>query len=202
MKKKYLYGIIFLILTFSKANGQNSGLDDTYFIVNFERSFNKGQHNSEQFYWMIPATLNLDNLSPVYFEGYSKTLLENCLNSQVVYPFDSFQNENYNFNDNYIEMRNILFKAVNENKKEILKIRKKYTIGALKENITVYLTVVKGDFCYCDIDKKSQQRINHKQGIYIPLKDIIILENYNFEKIDIYKLQNKMKLNNVSNIPW
>lgn len=202
MKRKIIT-ILFALLFYCFGFSQNNKIGN-YIIVTYERSYNKAIHKSQSYHWIINADSLQEvsaQLSPIYFTGYSKTLLDKCLENKIVYPFDTFKNDKYDFTKDYLKTQEGIENIVNEHKVKILTVRKKW-IDGLKERIRVFVTPIKGEICNCPIDKESSKNINYYGNIYLPIKNINYNQSYNVDELDIFSLQNKMRLANVSNVSW
>jgi len=198
MKKILIFSLSLFCSTISF--GQKD-IDKEYLVVTYESSFNKGEHNKQYYYWVVESS-NLDelnSLSPFYFTGYSKTLLEKCINKEEVPPFYFTEDEKWDFETDYITLQKTLPDIVLENKKLVMMIRKKWTNNGLKEKMRVYVTPIKGTLCGCQISKDSGLKINYNGMISLPIKNIRYNTSFDMSTLNVFELNKKMRTNNVVN---
>lgn len=195
--------ILFFFCIFHFFYAQNN-LNKKYLIVTYYRSFNNSLHKGQSHSWIIDLD-SLENsnskLSPFYFSGYSNALLQKCINGQIVFPFDTFNDEKFDFNKEELIAQNQTKIIINSERKEVMTIRKKW-INGLKERIEVFLTPITGYLCSCPIDKQNGKKINYNGNIYLPVANVNFDIDFSLDSLDLFQLQNKMRLTNTSNVPW
>ncbi|MCH8534289.1 MAG: hypothetical protein LAT51_04395 [Flavobacteriaceae bacterium] len=199
---RVLLFLLFLFIFYNFSHSQNI-INKDFLIITYEKST---KYDYDKIYsWIIPLdSINntKEKISPVYLVGYSKTLLKKCQNGDTVSPFDSFKSDKFDFNESYLEMQNEVFDAIEVNKKKILSVKKKFFDMKYKEEIIVYITPIRGRFCKCPISLSNGNKINYTGEIYLPVMDIIPIENFDYSDLDFYLLHKKMDFNKISNVPF
>lgn len=199
---KIIFQFVFYFICTSIMYSQNKK-SESFLIVTFERSFSKGFHNNDSYFWIInnDSLKKNQKLSPLYISGFSKNSLNNCINDSIVYPFDTFKGDTFDFKKDYTSLQKRLPNLIESNRKLILTVNKKFN-SKLKEKICIYITPVQGKFCSSRLDNASSKKINYYGKVYYPLKNITFLSSFDINSIDVFALQSKMNLGQVSNVPW
>jgi len=172
-----------------------------YLIITYESSVNKGPHKKQNYFWIIESDKlekNNKNTSPLYFEGYSKTLLDDCLKNKIVSPFNFYTDDKWNFTPEYLDLQKKMPSLIYENRIKIMTIRKKWN-NKFKEKIRVYITPVVGEFCECPISENNGSKINYMDSIYFPIKNVKYNSLFDLKSINTYLLHKKMRTNDVDN---
>jgi len=154
---KYL-SFILVTLLFHTANikAQNK---NQFVIITIEKQSNKGLHKKEINYWIISVKswINSDNksLSPIYLTGFSATDYKECTINKNLILYNVTVNESYDFKEGVLKGHDYLLKLIKQNRKKVQTVKKNWGSGS-KESIKIYLTPIKGDFCYCNVTHRNE----------------------------------------------
>ena len=193
-----IFFFIVCVLLIENVISQNK--EDSYIIITYESKFNKAPKEVKIFHWIVKTDFlkKANTLSPLYFDGYSKTSLDKCSKGEIISPFEFFDNESWDFDKKYSELLAKVKNLITKKKQKIMTIKKKWGNG-LKEKMTIYLTPVKGKFTHCGISENALKKINYDGNIYLPLENISWDKNFNLNQINTFLLHKIMRVSDPNN---
>lgn len=143
-----------------------------YVIITYSVDRNKDSHPPNDYYWIVPVdSLSGDNSIkkyPLYFDAFSKNDLKDCQENKDLLLFTLVSNEDFNIDSKVKADISNLKSIVKNNHKKVQQIVKKWSNG-YKEKITVYITPIKGEFCYSNLSFNDEKMINYKGVVYLPV---------------------------------
>lgn len=160
-------------------------VQDSYVIVTIEKKTSSKLHPLEFDYWIISESMwrAEDPFLPLYIDGFSKTDMDECCLSGTLVLFNTSSEESFNFEDSYKRSTENLRSLVLDNKRKVLLVKKKWK--GYKEQITVYLTPIKGTFCICELKHSSDNaKLGYIGNTAIPLEGFS--NNVSFWQSDIF----------------
>lgn len=169
--KKYLFLILNIFLTVLVSKAQNK--EYSLLIISIEKKTNTSVHQFEKDYWVIPKwkieSVLRESVLPFFIDGYSGTDLIECCQENSLVLFNYSKTEDFTANSNL----EVLDSIIKRHRKKIQVARKKWTNG-IKEKIEVYITPIKGKFCFCGIldgRDDTNSKIGYKGDVIVPVSD-------------------------------
>lgn len=177
---------------------------ENFLILTYEFSEKKQLHKSDNSCWIIKMDSlgGVNKIFPLYIDGFSKTLFNNCLSNKTVDITSVYENDEWNFNDEYKNTVVDLRKIITERRKNILSMKMVWN-SKKSEKLKIFITPIQGFFCNCPISKKSEEQINYRGNIFLPVRDIKFNEEFwkNNDKLS-EDLIRQLILNKISNTIW
>jgi len=159
-----------------------------YVVITYEIDRSKDQHPVRNYYWIVPVDSLAGNRDfkkyPLYFDEFSKDDLKNCSENRDLLLFTLVSKEDFDIDDKMKSDIKNLKDIVKDNRKKVESIVKKWTNGHT-EKITIYVTPVKGDFCFSNLSSSDEKIINYKGLVYLPIGNFSF--NKRFFESDQYK---------------
>ncbi len=177
MKNNLILVTVIMLFNITSLFSQE-GKDLKYAVITYIVDSNNKQHPPKEFYWIIPLDYlkgsNDFKIFPLYFEEFSINELKKCQEKKEIDIFRIDSDDNFSFENMYIENVKKLKSLIDKNRKKFFQIIKKWN-NKYKEITTAYITPITGNFCNCNISHESGIQIDYNGEVYLPLSDF----NYN-----------------------
>lgn len=181
MKNRKTYFIAILLSSICCSGMSQAQPDNNAFVVvTFTSTYKISQHAKQQYYWIIPVdslTSDESNLSRLFVEPISQNTLVDCENGIPFDPRVITANSSHVTSPDYLKMVARITEVVDDNKKVIQKITKKWTNGQ-EQKIVVYATPIQGRFCSSSYHIIGQERTGYKGLVYLPISDSVSFKNF------------------------
>jgi hypothetical protein len=172
--------VILFILIINSCIRLNAQVDTggRYIVISFEKKVNKfPQHGIQSFFWIV-KTDSIKNknflLQPLFLDQFSKNDFEACCKGGVINPF--VMTTETKFGDQSIGQRNLLDKIINDKKKKVQTITKKWAENYVEE-ITIFATPIKGKFCSCTL-KQNDEDASYNGRIFMAVSSFTYDSSY------------------------
>jgi len=168
MKKIFLI-LLFITLGNEFLYSQNS---DSYVIISIDKKTSEGFHKEQFDSWIIKINewkeIDKKAIYPFMINGYTRTDYNECCKENELVFFNYTKNEKVKLDAESLSSRDNLEKIIRDKKRRVQVIRKKWKSGK-KQKIMVYLTPVKGDFCFCSLKHSNPNvELGYKGQIALP----------------------------------
>lgn len=201
MRKKFLLlvGLSCSLNPYSQTTGAKE-----YVVITFERKRAKDIHPPKNFFWIV----EVDSIRgkdfdyyPLYFSFFSKEDFLKCYEHKTIDIFVTTTGSTYDFNKEEAENREKLITLIESNRRKVQTIVKNWPSGR-REELTVYVTSIQGEFCNCPIGFESGSLINYQGLIFLPSKGFS-LGNFSWqsEKANFVLTKDYSLRNFINNIP-
>lgn len=154
---------------------------DEYVVITYKVDRNKDNHPPTNYYWIVPVdSLNSNNdikKYPLYFDEFSKEDLKDCQENKDLLLFTLVSKEDFNIDSKIKADIDNLKNIVKNNRKKVEQVVKKWSNG-YKEEITIYATPIKGNFCFSNLSSSDEKMINYKGLVYLPVGDFSFNESF------------------------
>jgi hypothetical protein len=163
-----LFACLICLNSYSQSESQS-----TFVVITFSSRYKTTMHGRQDYFWIIPIdslSKIQNNLSRLFIEPISQTMLLDCQKRIPLDPRLIFQNAPNDISNVYIKQLDFLKNVIMDNKKEILSITKKWANGQIQK-INVYATPIKGKFCFSLYHPISQDRTDYKGLICLPISE-------------------------------
>jgi len=108
---------------------------------------------------------------PLYVSGFSNTDLNECLVDKKLILHNPTIEESFDYPRDFLKYQDYLIMIMDTKKKVVQTVLKKWKNGN-RERIKVYLTPIKGEFCFCEISNKSGSlNIGYNNTIGMPISN-------------------------------
>lgn len=149
-------------------------IEKHYFIITFEKKVNKyPQHGIQRYYKIIESdsVINKDlKFNYILMSGYSNDNFELCQKGIGINPYLTTSSTNFNYDKKYLNDREALLSIIQQQRKWIQTIKKNWS-NELIDEIKIYVTPVKGNFCSCifksDVDHEKYFEVSG----FLPFSD-------------------------------
>jgi hypothetical protein len=147
--------------------------EDIFIIVTIERITSSDLHSKANDYWVIPKALWNESERPIipfYLDGFSRNDIDECCISDSLVLFNYDSKESFVFEESFRVALGKLKDIMGKERKKVQTIKKKW--NGYREEITVYLTPVKGRFCVCKlIHAQGNDKIGYEGQAAVPVSD-------------------------------
>lgn len=190
MKKRNSQKLVLLLFLLfnSLVFCQQSTSESEYVVITYEIDRNKDQHPAKNYYWIIPVDSLKGNSDlkkyPLYFDEFSKDDLKDCRENKDLLLFTLVSKEDFNIDNKMKSDIKNLKGIVKDNRKKVERIVKKWANG-YKEQIKIYVTPIKGNFCISNLSSNDEKMINYNGLVYLPIGNFSF--NKSFFEGDKYK---------------
>ncbi len=170
---------ILLIINISFLYSQNS---DNFIIVSIEKTTSKGIHKQETDYWIISLSewkeIDKRAIYPYLPNGFNLSDLKECCTNKELLFFYYTKEEEEALDIDYLTKIESLENIIQQNRKKVQVIRKKWSTKK-RQKINIYLTPVKGDFCFCNMKHSNPKvELEYKGLISLPLSNFSYDKNF------------------------
>lgn len=150
-----------------------------YAIITVVKESNNDLHPYEEYFWIIDinewSDANEPKIVPLYLDGFTQTDFTECKNDTLIL-FNQSKNEAVFLEDFQIESINDLKKIIEENRRKIIKVKKKWLEGR-KQTLEIFITPVNGKFLFCNSKRQDGRDLSFNE-IAMPINDFSFNKNF------------------------
>ena len=142
-----------------------------YLVFTYEVA-HQGLTGKEYHYWITPRdSINKESpfeVFPLYTQGYSKDVLERCIEGKAIDIFTYSTSTDFNFDNKYDMGIKKLISLITTNRVIIQSFSKKWnSSGQNRVDVKVYVTPIIGQFCHC-LQTHGKVTYGFKGLVYFP----------------------------------
>jgi hypothetical protein len=177
---KSLLIITTIFLKFS-LNGYTQ--NNKYIVITIIKNNNVKLDGFSHTQWIIPIDslselkFNDELIHPLLVQNYSVDNLDDCKKNRPIAPFSYTTRTNLNFSDSASRNKGEILNLIDDKKKPIQVIKKKWSNG-YKETIRIYATPVSGEFCFCKAQISTHEYFGDVKYIVLVLGKITYLSKF------------------------
>lgn len=203
---KPLFVIPSLLLLWFDLKAQ-IGDQDAFVVVTIEKKTSSALHPIEFDYWLISKSKwnkPDEAIIPLYIDGFSQTDVDECCLSDTLILFNSDSQESFVFQESFKKSLSELRDLISKTKLSVETLKKKWSDGYTEE-ISIFLTPIRGSFCICEIKHKDDNsKIGYSGKVAVPSgdfksykefsnsKEFYSIKRYDYSKLPflaLYKMQ-------------